>query len=155
MSAMKIMDILYRLCCWILGIVFIYAGGTKLTDPVVFATLIEAYGLLPEILLLPVAVVLPILEIVGGIGILFDAKGSIELISGLLVLFLLILGYGMFMGLDVDCGCFSPEDPESRAFHGLQTAFFRDLVMAAGIVCAYIWRRYRKKYKLNFREIKY
>ena len=41
-------------------------------------------------------------------------------------LFMAILGYGISMGLDVDCGCFGPEDPESKAFHGLRAALYRD-----------------------------
>jgi hypothetical protein len=47
------------------------------------------------------------------------------------------------MGLDVDCGCFGPEDPEAEAFHGLRLSLFRDLVMMAGVVFIYGWRRYR------------
>ncbi len=47
------------------------------------------------------------------------------------------------MGLDVDCGCFGAEDPEAEAFHGLRTALYRDLVMMAGIVFLYVWRRIR------------
>ena len=58
-------------------------------------------------------------------------------------MFLLILGYGIHMGLDVDCGCFSPGDPEAKAFHGLRAAFKRDLIMLAGIGFAFGWRKYR------------
>ncbi|HUV78598.1 MAG TPA: MauE/DoxX family redox-associated membrane protein [Desulfobacterales bacterium] len=65
------------------------------------------------------------------------------MIGGLLVLFIAILGYGIWMGIDVDCGCFGPEDPESEAFHGLKASLYRDLVMLAGIVFMYVWRRYR------------
>jgi hypothetical protein len=43
----------------------------------------------------------------------------------------------------VDCGCFGPEDPEAEAFHGLRLSLFRDLVMMAGVVFIYGWRRYR------------
>ena len=140
---MKFMDWGYRLCCWTLGLVFIYAGSTKLLAPQVFAVLIEAYGIVPDGLLLPVAVVLPALEVAAGIGLLLDVRGGLAAIAGMLALFLLILGYGLHLGLDVDCGCFGPEDPEAQAFHGLRTAFHRDLIMAAGIFFAYGWRRYR------------
>jgi len=142
-QAMKVIDFGYRLCCWTLGIVFIYAGVTKLFNPKVFAALIEAYGIVPDILLIPGAFFLPALEVTAGIGILFDVKGSLTTILGLLVLFLIILGYGIHMGLDVDCGCFGPEDPEARAFHGLRTAFNRDLLILAGICFAFGWRKIR------------
>jgi hypothetical protein len=47
------------------------------------------------------------------------------------------------MGLDVDCGCFGPEDPEAEAFHGLRTALYRDLFMLAAVGFLYAWRHYR------------
>ena len=134
---------IYKLIRWILGGVFIYAGGTKLMAPRIFAVLIEAYGIVPDSLLMPVAIGLPFMEVVAGFGLLFDIRGSLAVISGLLVLFMVILGYGIWMGLDVDCGCFGPEDPEAEAFHGLRLSLFRDLVMTAGVIFIYGWRRYR------------
>ena len=139
---MKAVDLVYSICCWTLGIVFIYAGLTKLFTPTVFAVLIDAYGIVPDIMLMPVAVFLPALEVAAGIGILFDIKGSLTIILGLVILFLFILGYGIHMGLDVDCGCFGPEDPEVQAFHGLRTAFNRDLIMLAGICFTFGWRKF-------------
>jgi uncharacterized membrane protein YphA (DoxX/SURF4 family) len=140
---MKTMDWLYSLCRWTLGIIFIYAGGTKLLVPEVFAVLIEAYGITSEGLLIPVSIGLPLLEVVAGIGLLFDIRGSLALITALLVIFMVVLGYGIWMGLDVDCGCFGSEDPEAEAFHNLRLSLFRDLVMMAGVVFIYGWRRYR------------
>ena len=140
---MKTMDWIYRLCRWVLGVIFIYAGGTKLLEPEIFAVLIDAYGIVPGGLLMPVAVGLPLLEVIAGIGLLFDIHGSLALMTGLLVLFMVVLGYGIWMGLDVDCGCFGPEDPEAEAFHGLRLSLFRDLVMMAGVIFIYGWRRYR------------
>jgi hypothetical protein len=104
---------------------------------------IEAYGFVPEGLLIPVAIGLPLLEVIAGFGLLFDIRGSLAVITGLLVLFMVVLGYGIWMGLDVDCGCFGPEDPEAEAFHGLRLSLFRDLVMMAGVIFIYGWRRYR------------
>lgn len=125
-----------------MGTVFIYAGVTKLIEPQIFAVLIDAYGIVPEIMLMPVAVLLPLFEVIAGIGILFDIRGSLVAISGLLILFLLILGYGMAMGLDVDCGCFSPGDPEAKAFHGLRQAFYRDLFLMVLVLFAFGWRKW-------------
>lgn len=139
---MKTMDWLYTFCRWALGFVFIYAGGTKLLEPEIFAVLIEAYGIVPEGLLFPVAIGLPLLEVIAGIGLLFDIRGSLALLTGMLVLFIAVLVYGIWMGLDVDCGCFAPEDPEAEAFHGLKLALFRDIIMMVGVVFIYGWRRY-------------
>ena len=140
---MKTMELLYRLCRWTLGGIFIYAGGSKLLEPKIFAYLVEAYGIVPEGLLIPVAIGLPVLEVIAGFGLLFDIRGSLGLITGLLVIFMVVLSYGIWLGLDVDCGCFGPEDPEAEAFHGLRLSLLRDLVMMAGVVFIYGWRRYR------------
>jgi uncharacterized membrane protein len=142
-TTMNALDWLYKLCRWGLGIIFIYAGCVKLLEPRTFAVLIEAYGIVPQGLLMPVAVVLPALEVAGGIGLLCEIEGSLAGITGLLVLFIVILGYGIRMGLDVDCGCFGPDDPEAKAFHGLRHSLHRDLAMLAGIGFMYAWRRYR------------
>jgi uncharacterized membrane protein len=137
------LDGIYRFLRWVLGGIFIYSGTTKLLAPKTFAVLIEAYGLVPDGMILPVAVILPFLEVVGGAGLLVDIRGCLAVIVGLLLLFIAILAYGILMGLDVDCGCFGPEDPESEAFHGLRSALFRDMLMMAAVGFLYGWRRYR------------
>jgi len=133
---------IYKLTRWILGSVFIYAGSTKLLEPKTFTVLIEAYGIVPESLLIPVAIALPALEVAAGIGLLFDIKGSLSVIAGLLGLFIAMLGYSIWIGLDVDCGCFGPEDPEAKAFHSLKISLCRDLIMFAGVAFLYGWRQY-------------
>jgi uncharacterized membrane protein YphA (DoxX/SURF4 family) len=139
---MNLFDWIYKISRLSLGGIFIYAGSIKLLEPKTFAILIETYGIVPESLLMPVAIILPILEVAAGIGLIFDIEGSLSLIAGLLVLFIAILGYGIWMGMDMDCGCFGPEDPESEAFHGLKASLHRDLIMLSGIVFIYIWRQY-------------
>lgn len=131
----------YRLTRWGLAAVFLGAGASKLADPAAFAALIDAYGLVPDPVLLPLAVGLPLVEVVAAIGLLADVRGSLAVIAGLMAVFVAILAYGIHMGLDVDCGCFAPGDIESRAYHGLRTALNRDLVMTAGIAFLYAWRR--------------
>ena len=139
-SAIAILPWLYRLLRWSLGSIFIYSGVTKLFAPITFAVLIDAYGLVPDILLMPIAVVIPLFEVLAGAGLMVDLRGSLGAITGLLLLFIVILGFGIWMGLDVDCGCFGPEDPEAKAFHGLRTALYRDMIMMAGVFFLYWWR---------------
>ena len=134
-------DWFYRLIRWTLGFIFLYSGGAKLFDPQVFAVLIEAYGLVPEILVMPIALFLPALEVMVALGLLFDIRGSLTITAGLMILFMAILSYGIHMGFDIDCGCFGQGDPEAEAFHGLRVALCRDTVIMAGIVYLYIWRR--------------
>ncbi len=140
---MRILDSLYHIGRLGIGTLFIYAGSLKLSDPAVFAALIDAFGIVPEGLLGPVSVLLPVLELLAGVALLFDLEGSLSIITGLLILFTAILGYGIWMGLDVDCGCFGPQEPEAKAFQGLRTSIYRDLAMLAGVVYLYVWRRKR------------
>jgi len=134
---------LYHITRWGLAALFIFSGLTKLVEPVQFAVLIDAYGILPEVLVMPVAWFLPAVEVIAGGCLLFNIRGSLTTITLLMVLFLAVLGYGIWMGLDVDCGCFGPEDPEAQAFHGLRQAFYRDIVIMAVVAILYVWR-YRR-----------
>ena len=138
---------------WALGVVFLYAGGSKLLDPEAFSVLIDSYGIVPDPLLMPVAIGLPLLEVVAAVGLMIDIRGSLTSIGALLLVFMAILGYGIWMGLDVDCGCFGPEDPESRAYHGLRSALYRDFIMLAGVLYLYVWRVYRRKSPYRLSEI--
>jgi hypothetical protein len=130
-----------RISRWGLGCIFILSGGLKLMAPAEFAVLIGAYGILPDPLLMPVAMALPALEVAAGFGLVIDIDGSLGVIAALLGLFVAILGYGIWMGLDVDCGCFGPEDPEARAFHGMRVSLYRDLVMLLWIAGLFACRR--------------
>jgi uncharacterized membrane protein YphA (DoxX/SURF4 family) len=146
LSSIFISSLPYQLIRWILSIVFLYSGISKLFDPRAFGVIIEAYGLMPEEWVMPVAIALPLLEVVTAVGLIWDVRGSLAVISGLLILFMLILGYGIHMGLDIDCGCFGPDDPEHRGFSSLRPALYRDILMLLGIIYLYGWR-YWQKYK--------
>lgn len=126
---------------WVLAALFLYSGVVKLADPQSFATMVAGFGLLPKALLFPVALLLPLLEVVAGIGTMFAVRGSLAVIAGMLVLFMAVLAYGISLGLDIDCGCFGPEDPE-QAYKGLRIALIRDAAMLASVVFVY-WCRSR------------
>ena len=130
----------YRTVRIVLSAVFFASGISKLFSPESFAVIIEAYGIIPETWLTPVSIILPALEVILATGLLLDIRGSLAGTAALLALFMAILGYGIHMGLDVDCGCFGPEDPEAEAFHGLRSALYRDVGMALAILYLYLWR---------------
>jgi uncharacterized membrane protein len=146
-------DTTYGFMRWSLGVIFLYAGGSKLLDPEAFSVLIDSYGIVPDPLLMPVAVGLPLFEVFAAVGLMIDLRGSLTAIGALLLVFMAILGYGIWMGLDVDCGCFGPEDPESRAYHGLRPALYRDFAMLAGVLYLYAWRAYRQKSPVKLWDI--
>ena len=120
----------------ILGSVFLYAGVTKLFDPKAFARVISQYELVPENLLAPVAIGLPVLEVLAGIGLFFAVRGSLSVIFGLLVMFVFVLWYGILKNLNIDCGCFPPGELNSYA--GLQQALYRDIGMVVAVVYLYV-----------------
>lgn len=124
---------------WILAAVFLWAGLGKLAGIKQFGLLIARYGLAPEPLIGPLAVGLPLLEILAGMGLIFGLRGSLELTGALLVLFIGVLWFGVVSDLQVDCGCFSAEDHAKHS--GLVNALIRDLwflLLSAGL---YAWRR--------------
>ncbi len=137
---------LYRLVRLGLAVVFIWSGLSKLIKPQSFILIIEAYGFVPDPLLWPMAIFLCLAELAGGIGLLLDTQYALGLITGLLLLFMMVLGYGLWLGLDVDCGCFGPDDPEGQAYHSLRPALFRDMGMLASIGFLY-FQRYRQSIK--------
>jgi len=144
----------YRVVRMALAGLFIFGGGVKLLDPRAFAATISVYGLVPEPLLPFVAVGLPLIEVLAGMGLLFDIRGSLTTISGLLAMFVFVLWYGILKDLDVDCGCFGPEDLADQG--KLWNAFYRDLVLV-GVVVPFLyfsrWIRARRVLQQNMTEI--
>ncbi|MBT8339063.1 MAG: DoxX family membrane protein [Desulfatitalea sp.] len=132
----------------VLAVVFVGSGAAKLMDPAGFAIIIDAYGILPAAMAFPAALAMSVLEVIAGIGLLMDLQWSLGIIAAMLIVFLLVLGYGLWLGLDVDCGCFGADDPEGRAYHGLRPAFYRDMAMLATVAYLYVQRmRWRLKPK--------
>jgi uncharacterized membrane protein YphA (DoxX/SURF4 family) len=134
----------YRIVRVALAAVFIYAGVVKLLDPKAFAAIISTYNLLPEALLPFAAIGLPLIETVAGLALLADRSWGLHLVTGLLALFVFVLGYGILGDLDVDCGCFGAEELDKRT--SLRMAFYRDLILI-GVVAPYLYlvRRIREK----------
>jgi uncharacterized membrane protein YphA (DoxX/SURF4 family) len=126
----------YRILRFSLAAMFIYGGVMKLIDPKSFARIISSYDIVPEMLLPFVAIGLPILETLAGIALLFDVRGSLAVISGLLGLFVFVLGYGILNDLSVDCGCFGAGELAQQ--DSLRQAFYRDLFLV-GIIVPYLY----------------
>jgi len=56
------------------------------------------------------------------------------------LLFIAVLIFGIHLGLDIDCGCFGPNDPEAEAFHDLRGALMRDFLLLLAVGYQYFWR---------------
>ena len=136
------LDLFVRL---VIGSVFIYAGFIKLIDPKAFAKVISQYDIVPDILLPVVAIVLPAAEFLAGLGLVMNIRGSLMVIFNLLIVFIMVLGYGIFNDMNIDCGCFSNE--EINAHNSLKQALFRALFMIVAACYLYVYKRV--KYETN------
>lgn len=125
----------------LLALLFVYGGGLKLLDPRAFASTLSHYDVLPEALLPVVAVGLPALEVAAGAALLFRLRGSLEVITALLVLFVAVLGWGILNDLNVDCGCFGPGEIAGQ--QSLRQAFIRDLLLIGAASVLFYSRRVR------------
>jgi uncharacterized membrane protein len=123
---MDFSSLVFRL---ILAAVFAAAAVPKLLNPSAFAHIISMYGLVPDTMLFEIALLLIVAELVTAAGLLLDQAWAVAAAGALLLLFIAVLGYGIYLGLDIDCGCFGPEDPEHAALSGLRTSFMRDLLL--------------------------
>lgn len=131
----------YRLLRGGIGILFIWAGTIKLLHPKLFAHAIANYGILHDVFIAPVALGLPVLELLAGVGLLLDIGHAFRLTFGLLLLFMAVLAYAMLKGLDVDCGCFTLE--ETREHNDLRITFIRDAGLATSVLFLFYCRRAR------------
>ncbi|MGA9754808.1 MAG: MauE/DoxX family redox-associated membrane protein [Desulfobaccales bacterium] len=131
--------------------VFIYAGFVKLLDPRTFAHAIAQYDLVPEGLLPLVAIGLPSLELLAGLGLTLEVRGSLTVIGILLLIFLVILGFAVWQNLDIDCGCFTGDELDAQK--SVKTALWRDLIMMGVTLFLYRWRRGRSPQSLWVRKL--
>lgn len=138
---------LYRIVRFVLGAIFIYAGFVKLLDPKAFAGAISQYDIMPEIFLAPVAIGLPAIEFLAGIGLILNVRGSLAVIFSLLLMFTAVLGYGIVTDLNIGCGCFTPEELEG--INSLKQAFYRDLVMIMAAFYLFLSRHFKNRIGLN------
>lgn len=131
---------LYFLGRYLLAAIFLWSGLNKAFSPAQFAETIGAYGLLPEPLYFPAAIILIAIELAVSIGLIFDKKSALTGAAVLMLLFIAVISYAISLGLDIDCGCFGPNEPEARAFHDLRSVLYRDLLLLLVIIYLYFWR---------------
>lgn len=115
-----------------LGCLLVVAGVLKLREPAAFATEIANYQLLPAVAPL-LAMVLPAIEVVLGVGLLcFPRPWRRAAAAGallVLVAFGAAVASAYFRRLDIDCGCFGTGASPITAF----TLLRNTLLIAAAI----------------------
>jgi len=92
----------------ILSFIFIYAGVEKISNPAGFSDAIDNYRLLPLFSVNFFAIILPWIELVAGVLLLFgiSVKENSFIISVLLAVFLVAIIISLARGLNIECGCF-------------------------------------------------
>ncbi len=100
----------YHACRILLGLIFITASIEKLANPWDFGRAILVYELMVgplTWLVSPMAVIMPVLELVT--GVLFIAhrwvRPSAILLLALNIVFIFAVGAAIVRGMEIDCGC--------------------------------------------------
>lgn len=90
-----------------IGILFIFYGVSKIADPSQFANEIGNYNMTPEFLTQIMALILPWLEMIVGVLLLFGISQNENgiLATGMLLLFTIAVAIAFARGLDISCGC--------------------------------------------------
>ena len=119
-----------RLAGWGVGGVFIYAGALKVGAPLAFADSVASFRLLPVALINPVALSLPIFEVVVGLSLVVGVRrrACAMMIAVMCGVFAVALIQALARGIEVDCGCFGGGAPST-----LKTVWslVRDLFLGA------------------------
>jgi len=105
----------------VLALVFIYAGVEKISDPERFSQSISNYKLLPVMFVNFFAIVLPWIEVVAGLLLLFgiEVKENSFILSILLLVFISAIGISLARGLNIECGCFGTSSGAMIGFNKL------------------------------------
>ncbi len=129
---------------WILGLTFIYASYHKILAPADFAKIVYGYDLFPAVLINPIAIIVPFVELVAGLALIggIYPRAAALVINALLVFFIVILSYNLLRGHEFDCGCFAPQNSGSTSSTGF--TLFRDFIyLALGLQIFYYQRSRR------------
>lgn len=129
----------------ILGTIFIFAALPKIQDPPSFAHLVYNYKLLPLTMINMVALVLPWLELICGVFLIFGIwKRTVAIVvAALLVLFIAGIAINLTNGNAIQCGCFGHAAMKSPAelIHEMKLDLIRDAaLLAIAVVLAMLSR---------------
>ena len=100
----------------VVGILFVVASADKIADPMAFAASIANYKLLPQTVNLLVATVLPWMELISGLFLVFGVlrNGAGLILSSLMAVFTALVISALARGLDISCGCFTQDPSAAR-----------------------------------------
>lgn len=120
----------------LVGGVFVYAGITKVQQPLNFADSIATFQVIPTQLINILAIALPPFEIIVGVMLIIGWKVRLAAfaIFILTVIFAIALSQALTRGLEVDCGCFGSGKP---SVWKTWASLGRDILLIAASVWIY------------------
>jgi uncharacterized membrane protein YphA (DoxX/SURF4 family) len=129
---------------WILGLTFIYASYNKILFPADFAKIIYGYDLLPAMLINLIAIILPFLELVVALALIFGVypRSAVLIVNAMLVAFMILLSINLIRGHEFDCGCFAITNSGSAAT--TEGTLLRDFIYLALGIQVLCFRRPRR-----------
>ena len=116
----------------VVGIIFLAAGISKALNIAAFAGEISAYQIVPAPLVQPMAIALPLLEILLAAYLLLGLmqRWAAAAAGALLLVFIGAMASALVRGLTLDCGCFG---------NALGLAALRETVSASSIARDVLW----------------
>jgi putative oxidoreductase len=138
-----------------LGVIFVAAALPKIVDPPSFAHMIYNYKLVPWVLINPMALIMPWLELLCGLALILGIwKGTARTIIGtMLLVFIAAISINLTRGNAIDCGCFDVSAAGKTAAERLADMHFvilRDVGML--LMVAQLWYASHQLKKQNVSE---
>jgi len=124
----------------VLAALFLYSAIAKFADIYLFGEILRSYELLPDALIKPLAILLPLTEALIAIGLLFSptatlAAYGVALLSAFFGI-ILVLKWGDTM--PYGCGCFGPTEAQKVGFLDVGKDI---LLVAAALALAWLRRK--------------
>jgi len=117
--------------------IWLFAGITKLSDLDGFRAQVDAYQVLPHVLVSPFSYGLPLVEVAIGGYLLVGAmvRPTAILACVLMVIFLVAEAQAWARGLSIDCGCFG----NGGAIGAAQTRYPQEIARDVGLLLCAVW----------------
>ncbi|NBR82149.1 MAG: DoxX family membrane protein [Flavobacteriia bacterium] len=140
------MKYLTHLIRFLVGALFIFSGLVKLNDPMGLSFKLHDY-FAPDVLnmewlnpfTLELALFVIILEVLLGVALLlgYQKKGTLLLLSGMIVFFTFLTFYSAYFNKVTDCGCFGDAIPLTP-----WQSFYKDVILSLAILILWLGQRH-------------
>lgn len=126
----------------VIGVVFVYAAIPKIISPGEFYLNILGYDLIGGQIARIIALWIPWLELLGGLGVIFGVwyLVNLRIVQGLLSGFIILLVVTLVRGIQTECGCFGSGLGQISWWH-----LFGNLVLLMVTTFLISWARFQQR----------